>query len=87
MSKLVLVVSVCTLSLISALFVSSAGFTQTDMGNRNWCALSGSASELTPEACLDRDGIPVPNKSFAEFISNNYFGKWKKHKAFAISDD
>ena len=73
--------------LISMLSVTSTGVTQTTLANRNWCALSTNASELAAQVCLNKDGVPVPHKSWAEWISNNYFGKFKKHKAFAISDD
>jgi len=59
----------------------------TIMADKKWCGRSSSASEMSPQVCLDRDGIPVPHKSWAEWISNNYFGKYEKHKAFAISDN
>ena len=58
----------------------------TIVAEKKWCGHSSSASEMSPQDCLDRDGIPVPKKSWADWLTNTYFGKIKKHKAFAISD-
>ena len=59
----------------------------TIMSNKKWCGRSGSASEMSPQDCLDSDGVPVPNKEWADWMVNSYFGKYKEHKAFAVSND
>ena len=61
--------------------------TASIMANKKWCGRSGIASEMSPQDCLNKDGVPVPNKSWADWIVNTYFGKYEKHKAFAVSDD
>ena len=61
--------------------------TASIMANKKWCGRSGIASEMSPQDCLNGNGIPVSSKEWADWIVNTYFGKYKNHKAFAVSDD
>ena len=52
-----------------------------------WCGLSSHVLEISDDQCLEKSGIPLNTEADAEWVSINYFGKYEKHKAFAISEN
>jgi len=52
----------------------------------NWCGDSSGSYEASATECIGKNGIPTRTKSDAQWITQNYFGQYEDHKAFAISD-
>lgn len=52
----------------------------------NWCGDSSGSYEASATECISTDGVPTRTKSDAQWITQNYFGIYEEHKAFAISN-
>jgi hypothetical protein len=51
-----------------------------------WCGLVKQALEISSSECIERNGIPVPTRNYAEKM-DSFFAEWKTHKAVAMGAD
>ena len=57
-----------------------------DADSGRWCGLASEVLQIPDAKCLEKNGVPLDTERFANWVMTNYFGKWKEHKAFAISE-